>query len=68
MSYFVHVENMKINNHDAEPMLRSCGVSIGGSFTQVEGSVLLAPKLKVGNVDEFFPLKIGTGISTTRHL
>ncbi|KAI5323475.1 hypothetical protein L3X38_032547 [Prunus dulcis] len=46
---------LKINNYDAEPMLRSCGVSISSGFTQVEGRVLPAPRLKVGNGDDFFP-------------
>ena len=32
LKYFVCVENVEINNCDAEPMLRSCGVPIGGSF------------------------------------
>ncbi|PSR86728.1 Protein argonaute like [Actinidia chinensis var. chinensis] len=46
---------LKINNYDAEPMLRSCGVSIGNNFTQIEGRVLAAPRLKVGNGEDFFP-------------
>lgn len=36
---------LKINNYDAEPMLRSCGVSINSNFTQVEGRVLSAPRV-----------------------
>ncbi|CAN4100697.1 unnamed protein product [Withania somnifera] len=35
---------LKINNYDAEPLLRSCGVSISSNFTQVDGRVLPAPK------------------------
>ncbi|PSS21604.1 Protein argonaute like [Actinidia chinensis var. chinensis] len=46
---------LKINNYDAEPMLRSCGISISTNFTQVEGRVLPAPKLKAGNGEDFFP-------------
>ncbi|RAL43137.1 hypothetical protein DM860_009919 [Cuscuta australis] len=46
---------LKINNYDAEPLLRSCGVSIGSNFTQIEGRVLPSPKLKVGNGEDFFP-------------
>ncbi|GFZ13050.1 argonaute family protein [Actinidia rufa] len=38
------LEALKINNYDAEPMLRSCGISISTNFTQVEGRVLPAPK------------------------
>ena len=46
-----------LNNskYDAEPMLRSCGISIGTNFAQVEGRVLSAPRLKVGNGEDFFP-------------
>lgn len=40
---------LKINDYDAEPMLRSCGVSINSQFTQVDGRVLIAPRLKAGN-------------------
>ncbi|KAK8498367.1 hypothetical protein V6N12_032919 [Hibiscus sabdariffa] len=43
------------SNYSAEPMLRSCGVSISTNFTQVEGRVLPAPRLKVGNGEDFFP-------------
>ncbi|KAA8550054.1 hypothetical protein F0562_001738 [Nyssa sinensis] len=46
---------LKVNNYDAEPMLRSCGISISSNFTQVEGRVLSAPRLKVGNGEDFFP-------------
>lgn len=46
---------LKINNYDAEPLLRSCGISICNNFTQVEGRVLQAPRLKVGNGEDFFP-------------
>ncbi|KAL3653292.1 Protein argonaute-4 [Castilleja foliolosa] len=45
---------LKINNYDAEPLLRSCGVSINNSFTQIEGRVLQPPKIKVGNGDDMF--------------
>lgn len=45
---------LKINNYDAEPLLRSCGVSISSNFTQIEGRVLPAPKLKAGNGDDLF--------------
>ncbi|PPD67966.1 hypothetical protein GOBAR_DD35158 [Gossypium barbadense] len=43
------------SNYGAEPMLRSCGISISTNFTQVEGRVLPAPRLKVGNGEDFFP-------------
>ncbi|KAI8573322.1 hypothetical protein RHMOL_Rhmol01G0268200 [Rhododendron molle] len=40
----VLTDALKVNNYDAEPMLRSCGISINNNFTQVEGRVLPAPK------------------------
>ncbi|KAE8037699.1 hypothetical protein FH972_010266 [Carpinus fangiana] len=46
---------LKTNNYDSEPMLCSSGVKISSSFTQVEGRVLPAPRLKVGNGEDFFP-------------
>ncbi|KAL7227320.1 hypothetical protein ACSBR1_022208 [Camellia fascicularis] len=46
---------LKLNKYEAEPMLKSCGISIGTNFTQVEGCVLPAPRLKVGNGEDFFP-------------
>ncbi|XP_059625065.1 protein argonaute 4-like isoform X1 [Cornus florida] len=48
-------EALKINNYDEEPMLSSCGISISTNFTQVEGRILSAPRLKVGNGEDFFP-------------
>ncbi|KAJ9167413.1 hypothetical protein P3X46_022067 [Hevea brasiliensis] len=46
---------LKSSKYDAEPMLRSCGISISTSFAQVEGRVLPTPRLKVGNGEDFFP-------------
>nr|VDD08311.1 unnamed protein product [Brassica oleracea] len=46
---------LKVSNYDTEPLLRSCGISISSNFTQVEGRVLQAPKLKMGRGDELFP-------------
>ncbi|KAI5674501.1 hypothetical protein M9H77_14865 [Catharanthus roseus] len=46
---------LKINNYDAEPLLRSCGISIGRNFAEIDGRVLPAPRLKVGNGEDFFP-------------
>lgn len=45
---------LKINQYDAEPLLRSCGISISNNFTQIEGRVLPPPKLKTGG-DDFVP-------------
>ncbi|KAJ6989099.1 protein argonaute 4A-like [Populus alba x Populus x berolinensis] len=46
---------LRSSNYDADPMLRSSGISISAQFTQVEGRVLSAPRLKVGNGEDFFP-------------
>ncbi|OAY58827.1 protein argonaute 4 [Manihot esculenta] len=46
---------LKNSKYDAEPLLRSCGISISNSFAQVDGRVLPAPRLKVGNGEDFFP-------------
>ncbi|XP_020583523.1 protein argonaute 4B-like [Phalaenopsis equestris] len=46
---------LKYSNYDADPMLQACGISINTNFTQVDGRVLPAPKLKVGNGEDFFP-------------
>ncbi|KAE9614906.1 putative post-transcriptional gene silencing PAZ-Argonaute family [Lupinus albus] len=46
---------LKISNYGAEPMLRNCGVQINPSFTQVDGRVLQAPRLKFGNGEDFNP-------------
>ncbi|KAJ6864172.1 protein argonaute 4A-like [Populus alba x Populus x berolinensis] len=46
---------MKSNNYAAEPMLRSCGITIISQFTKVQGRVLPAPKLKAGNGEDVIP-------------
>ncbi|KAJ6921255.1 hypothetical protein NC652_015228 [Populus alba x Populus x berolinensis] len=46
---------MKSNNYAAEPMLRSCGITISSQFTQVQGRVLTGPKLKAGNGEDVIP-------------
>ncbi|KAK3159884.1 hypothetical protein QOZ80_1BG0052300 [Eleusine coracana subsp. coracana] len=45
---------LKRSNYDSEPMLMSCGISIAKHFTEVDGRVLQAPKLKAGNGDDIF--------------
>ncbi|PAN31358.1 hypothetical protein PAHAL_5G413400 [Panicum hallii] len=42
------------SNYDSEPMLMACGISIAKSFTEVDGRVLQAPKLKAGNGEDIF--------------
>ncbi|KAE9463309.1 hypothetical protein C3L33_04791, partial [Rhododendron williamsianum] len=53
----VLTDALKVNNYDAEPMLRSCGISINNNFTQVEGrtNYWLILQLKGGNGEDFFP-------------
>ncbi|KAK4779556.1 hypothetical protein SAY87_015662 [Trapa incisa] len=46
---------LKKSNYSKEPLLLSCGIDICNDFTQVEGRVLPAPRLKVGNGDDLFP-------------
>ncbi|KAJ1432121.1 Protein argonaute, N-terminal [Sesbania bispinosa] len=45
----------KTSNYGSEPMLRNCGIQINSGFTQVEGRVLQAPRLKFGNGEDFNP-------------
>ncbi|TVU22668.1 hypothetical protein EJB05_32383, partial [Eragrostis curvula] len=45
---------LKRSNYDSEPMLMSCGISIAKNFTEVDGRVLQAPKLKAGNGEDIF--------------
>ncbi|KAJ1264418.1 hypothetical protein BS78_09G261800 [Paspalum vaginatum] len=40
------------SNYDSDPMLRACGISIAPKFTQVDGRVLQAPKMKAGNGED----------------
>ncbi|PPD86818.1 hypothetical protein GOBAR_DD16215 [Gossypium barbadense] len=46
---------LRTSNYGAEPMLKSCGVNINSNFTQVDGRILPAPRLRVGNGEDFFP-------------
>lgn len=48
-------EALRQNNYDADPMLRALGITISKDFTKVDGRVLQAPKLRVGNGEDFFP-------------
>ncbi|KAG8387057.1 hypothetical protein BUALT_Bualt03G0213700 [Buddleja alternifolia] len=41
--------------YDDDPLLVACGISIEKQLTQVDGRVLDAPKLKVGNSEDCFP-------------
>lgn len=42
-------------NYDEDPLLVSCGISIEKQLTRIDGRVLDAPKLKVGNNEDFLP-------------
>ncbi|KAM0919337.1 hypothetical protein ACQ4PT_008258 [Festuca glaucescens] len=46
---------LKRSNYDSDPMLKACGISISQNFTQIEGRVLQAPKMRAGNNEEFLP-------------
>ncbi|CAH8362423.1 unnamed protein product [Eruca vesicaria subsp. sativa] len=46
---------LKNSNYNADLVLQESGVSIGSNFTQVEGRILQAPKLRVGNGEDFQP-------------
>ncbi|KAI9079531.1 hypothetical protein K1719_038503 [Acacia pycnantha] len=46
---------LKVSKYDSDPMLQSCAVRINTGFTQVDGRVLPAPRLKFGNGEEFNP-------------
>ncbi|KAF9605295.1 hypothetical protein IFM89_015911, partial [Coptis chinensis] len=46
---------LNTSDYDTDPMLKAVGVSISPNFTQIEGRVLSAPKLKLGNGEDLFP-------------
>ncbi|KAJ1394326.1 Ribonuclease H-like superfamily [Sesbania bispinosa] len=46
---------LRTSNYGSEPLLRNCGISISNGFTQVEGRVLPAPRLKFGNGEDLNP-------------
>ncbi|CAA6654482.1 unnamed protein product [Spirodela intermedia] len=48
-------DSLKNSHYDADRMLKACGVCIGTDFMQVEGRVLQAPKLRVGNGQDLMP-------------
>ncbi|CAH1427599.1 unnamed protein product [Lactuca virosa] len=47
---------MKNYNYDDDPLLAPCVITIERQLAQVEGPVLQAPKLKVGNREDISPL------------
>ncbi|MCI38871.1 protein argonaute 4-like, partial [Trifolium medium] len=46
---------LRTSNYGSETMLRNCGISITSGFTQVDGRILQAPRLKFGNGEDFSP-------------
>lgn len=46
------MQALKTNNYGAEPLLRSCGISINTNFTQVDGRVLPAPRVFIFSISE----------------
>ncbi|KAH7672237.1 eukaryotic translation initiation factor 2C protein [Dioscorea alata] len=46
---------VKNNLYDQDPMLASCGISIKKELISLDGRVLTAPVLKVGNVEDCIP-------------
>lgn len=48
-------DGMKNYHYDDDPLLASCGISIEKQFAQVDGRVLEAPKVKVGDGEEISP-------------
>ncbi|KAK6134690.1 hypothetical protein DH2020_031615 [Rehmannia glutinosa] len=42
-------------HYDKDPLLVACGISIEKQLTQIDGRVLVAPKLKVGNSEDCVP-------------
>ncbi|CAL4957156.1 unnamed protein product [Urochloa decumbens] len=45
---------LKLSNYNSDGMLKKCGISIASEFTQVDGRVLVAPKLKAGSGRDIF--------------
>ncbi|OIW13413.1 hypothetical protein TanjilG_19765 [Lupinus angustifolius] len=57
---------LKTSNYGSEPLLRNCGVSISTGFTEVEGRVLPAPRLKFGNGEDLNPRNGRWNVSTKK--
>ncbi|XP_071932116.1 protein argonaute 4A-like [Coffea arabica] len=51
----VLTDALSVSNYNADPLLGIAGISISNQFTSVEGRVLSAPKLKVGNGEDLLP-------------
>ncbi|KAL3652627.1 Protein argonaute 16 [Castilleja foliolosa] len=51
----VVTDAIKNYRYDDDPLLVACGLSIENQLTQIDGRVLIAPKLKVGNSEDCIP-------------
>ncbi|CAL5394005.1 unnamed protein product [Camellia sinensis] len=51
----VVTDALKTYRYDDDPLFVACGISIEKQLTQVDGRVLEAPKLKVGNGEDCIP-------------
>ncbi|GFQ08316.1 protein argonaute 16 [Phtheirospermum japonicum] len=52
----VVTDAVKNYRYDEDPLLVACGVSIENQLTRIDGRVLAAPMLKVGNSEDCIPL------------
>ncbi|XP_074321214.1 protein argonaute 4A-like isoform X2 [Silene latifolia] len=48
-------EALNTSNYGSDPLLRSSGIAINNQFLGIEGRVLTAPKLRVGNGEDLIP-------------
>lgn len=51
----VVTDAVKNYSYDQDPLLQACGIRIEKQLTQVDGRVLEAPKLKIGNNEDCIP-------------
>ncbi|KAL8474253.1 hypothetical protein ACS0TY_030902 [Phlomoides rotata] len=51
----VVTDAVRNSSYDEDPLLISCGISIEKQLTRIDGRVLDAPKLKVGNNEDCLP-------------
>ncbi|KAL3512652.1 hypothetical protein ACH5RR_025369 [Cinchona calisaya] len=53
--FLMLTKEVKHCDYNADPVLSSCGLSVTNWFTQVDGRVLAATMLKVGNKEDVIP-------------
>ncbi|KAF6166135.1 hypothetical protein GIB67_023845 [Kingdonia uniflora] len=59
-------DTLKTGKYDDDQMLKSCDIKTDSKFTQVKGRVLSDPKLKVGDMEDFFPRNEWWNFSTKK--